>query len=585
MTYRLKTIADGATLFYPMDETSGTTMINYGTGSVNGTYSSPLLNKAPIAARSFRSLNLASGSYSIPLTNLLSLNNDAVSFSVEFWLRPYTAPSGTIGIFAFGSQGVFLSGGKISFRAAVLVNSVGTILNAEYVVPDWNRNYHIVATYTPGQILLYVNGTLVDSVDIPPASPFYGTPTTWGNTGAIDADIEGIAIYYPTLAPSLIEDHYRTGTDYIDLESIFGLDGAQTFVFSDQLANIDHQESFPQDGEWPGLRTDLDVYNGVLTARDNTTGTWQYSIPLDQYGLLDSGRIDWNGSSVAGTITVQISLDNGSTWQTCTNHRMFPNLGAGYDATGKTLLIKFTIVGQATGATPVVMYDAKFTLYEARTQRGWDSKRILTIGGDTDLQPYMIHPQNRSMSFGANFRNTSGWGLINADPDNAVSIAAVEFWIRRDAWTAGNEYIFDMRSVAVPTGPPQIYFDGTTLQITGFSSTYVNGVAASPTAANLPLGKWVHVLCNLTTPTANPVYLNRNYNDTQPRGQNSFGYLTLYSTALSAAQVTARYAAYTGGVRLTIADADQVAISEDTNVDQPEALLLYSHAWSITGGG
>lgn len=585
MTYRLKTIADGATLFYPMDETSGTTMINYGTGSVNGTYSAPLFSRAPIAARSFRSLNLASGSYSVPLTNLLSLGNDSVSFSVEFWLRPYAAPSGTVGVFAFGSQGVFLSGGKISFRAAFMVASVPTILTAEYVVPEWNRNYHIVATYTPSQILLYINGELADSVDIPANSPFYGTPTTWGNTGAIDADIEGIALYFPTLSGEFIANHYELGTDYIPLETIFGLDGAQTFIFSDTLANIDHLESFPQNGDWPGLRTDLDVFNGVLTARDNTTGTWQYSIPLDQYGLLDSGRIDWTGSSVAGTTTVQISLDNGSTWQTCTNHRMFPGIGAGYNAAGKTLLVKFTIVGQATGATPAVVYDARITLYESRTQRGWDSKRILTIGGDTDLQPEMVSPQYRAGQFGASFRNKSGWGLVNADPDNVVTISAVEFWIRRDAWTTGNEYIFDMRAVGNTSGPPQIYFDGTTLQITGFTGTYVNGVAASPTAANLPIGKWTHVLCNLTTASSNPIFLNRSYDDVQPRGQNSIGYLTLYPATLTAAQAAARYAAYTGGVRLSVADADQVTISEDTTVDQPEALLLYSHAWSITGGG
>ena len=581
MTYRLKTIADGANLFYPMDETSGTTMVNYGTKSLNGTYTVSPAAQPPIAARSFRSINLSNTTYNVPLSNLMSVGNDDLSFSIELWLRANVTPTSTHGIFFNGTQGLSVTQSKIKFSVSFTVSGLVTV---EYVVPDWLRNYHIVATYTPNQLSLHVNGDLAASVDVPPGNKLSLSPASWGNTTTPDIDIEGLALYFPTLPPAIVADHYRTGTDYISLENILGLDSAQTFIFSDRLANIDHQESFPQDGTWPGLISGLEVLNGVLTAPENTTGTWTYAVPLDQYGTIDSSRIDWTGWQGTGTIVVESSLDLGVTWSACTNHASIPGIGSAFNGVGKVVQIRATLVGQGTGATRTPLYDLSMIFYEARTQRGWDSKRVSTITGDVDLQSNMAHPQHRSAILGAKFKK-AGSAKIEADVDNAVTVYAIEAWIRRDNWTTGTEYIIDARNSATNNGI--LSATGlSTLSSLGWSSTYINGVAATPSAANMPIGKWVHFIGNLTTPSANPVYLNIIYSGTaSSRGENGIGYVTLHPAAFTSTTAASRYAAFSGGVRLAIADTDQVAISEDVDTDRPEAVLMYSHAWSITGGG
>jgi hypothetical protein len=201
MSYRLKSIADGAYLFYPMDESSGTVLNNVSYGAINGTYSSAVFNRPPIAHRSFRSIGLTSGSYSIPVNNILRTGYENISFTIELWMRANVTPSGTTGIFANSTQGLFITPSSIEFRAA----TADGLITAVYRVPTWEQNYKIAISYTQQALNLYVNDALVSSVSLEDVE-FTAVPSTWGNTGAANIDIEGIGIYMPSISEQRLEN-------------------------------------------------------------------------------------------------------------------------------------------------------------------------------------------------------------------------------------------------------------------------------------------------------------------------------------------------------------------------------------------
>lgn len=72
------------------------------------------------------------------------------------------------------------------------------------------------------------------------------------------------------------------------------------------------------------------------------TGTWQSaSTSITSITTIASSVISWDTSlSTGGTVTVQSSIDGGSSWQNCTSGSLIPGLTSGVSGTGKSVLTK-----------------------------------------------------------------------------------------------------------------------------------------------------------------------------------------------------------------------------------------------------
>ncbi len=90
---------------------------------------------------------------------------------------------------------------------------------------------------------------------------------------------------------------------------------------------------------------------GVVGA---TSGTWTGTgISINSISSVASSSISWDTSlSQGGTITVQASTNNGSTWQTCSNGGQIPGLSKGTSGSGKTVRVKVTLSASTPAQLP-----------------------------------------------------------------------------------------------------------------------------------------------------------------------------------------------------------------------------------------
>ena len=110
-----------------------------------------------------------------------------------------------------------------------------------------------------------------------------------------------------------------------------------------------------------------------------------------------------------------------------------------------------------------------------------------------------------------------------------------------------------------------------------FSSVYLNGtqlVAGTYVTPNY--GCWNHIIANITIPGAgNQVFLNSHSDGTKVSYLNGYDEVSLYASALSAAQVANHYAAALGRTYKPIDIIDSVSLQESI---EP---VLYSYNWSV----
>lgn len=86
------------------------------------------------------------------------------------------------------------------------------------------------------------------------------------------------------------------------------------------------------------------------------SGTWtSQPIDLSSVGQAAASVISWQADTPPGTsITVEVSLDGGQTWQPCANGSEIPGILPGMDLSGKHLLVRATLSTSDTAVTPVL---------------------------------------------------------------------------------------------------------------------------------------------------------------------------------------------------------------------------------------
>lgn len=219
--YKAQVLGDSPSVFYRLDEASGTTMHDAtGQGrdaSIVGsgfTLAQPGAIPSEPAAKSLRLT--APGTY--VNTTSASWMNDTASQSAELWLKPGTNYNNA-GVFSrwTGSVNTMLmwynTGGLLEHRWTIGGSNVTVTMN----LPTFNVWSHIVATYDGANVKLYLNGQLVATT---PATGSIATGTadlqigTYQSSGAGtgfgigDDYIDEVALYPLALSAARIAAHY-----------------------------------------------------------------------------------------------------------------------------------------------------------------------------------------------------------------------------------------------------------------------------------------------------------------------------------------------------------------------------------------
>lgn len=526
MSYYSEVIKDCPDTLYMCD---GDFLDSSGHGVTAGIVGSPDYTAVPLAAGASHSMRMASGTYWAVPFPYLETGNERHPFSLETWFYPVAATSILLTHQYDYQDGLAWYSGSVWFAIRL---SGGTYVRTQYT-PESTRNMHIVGVYTGERLELWVNGVLRDSVELSDAQradTFYTQPLPGylygGNTASLQ---QGVATYYRALTPLQIRNHYNAGKSTLTNEQASGMFSGVRERISNVTANLFLDKQYNTKSEWMEGFGSAIITDSISSPIDTTgayvAGAWDVGIPLDHGGTSVEGvTLNWDAK---GVVVVYSSMD-GITWDVATPGLRIASVTPGFNATGKTLRLRVTFAGGSYGE--VFALDV----------RGYKTNTVTSATRPITLPAYsLLNDENQVLDYDSFTGATvSGTLTIGATSDDQ-EYRTISFWYR-------------------------LYTGTITTNVTP-TTFYENNVARAYRAI---VGEWCHAVLIIPV-KSDALTLAMN---------GSIANLTLYDTALSAAQVDSIYKSFTGIPSTSVDASGTVGISTPT-------VAMYANDWSITGAG
>lgn len=544
MSYKYQVLSDLPFLYYPLDETSGTAATDI-VNNNNGVYSAlpPLYH--PTVNNSGNSKLFSTQTMTGPtISKLWNVSRPDAAFTLEAWVTPVsiTVPKHLVGV---GSDGLFVSPQGFHFT---LTGSLGPV-TVYAPVDNWKINYMVAAIWDGQNLGIFINGQLVNSV---PLDDILTTPTsafTVNPTSSTDSYlISNIALWDRALIQTQIRNHYFAGIETSYFED-FSRDISSYYTLATNSAEVAYQVT--ENTEYDFIRAiqydNLVFYNRLLPNDITLPATRVSSYNISHFNIIDGSRIDWDSNSA--NLTVDISLDNGVTWQDATNHAQIPGLIRGTNTASLGLLVRLNF---AVGTTDIPYLDElKITLFSEKIAKSTDGTMNATLTEPVSLAEDWTMPllTNNAAKF------TGGNMVI----PTGQTIYGIEFLVRIDAIGTGLQYIADFRPDN--TGAGYLGLNGSAINYFASDTYYINGVQKTPAATDFPVGKWVHVVIKFATPIVGRINIANGLDA-------SYQTIGLYYSAPSVYRIQRHAMAAFGTGFISVTDSG-ITISEDS--------------WNITG--
>ena len=318
--YSAAVAADSPTLWYPLNDTAGTTAHDYSATPHNGIYQGgvTLGTAGPTTCGTAATFNGSTGYVS----NANTVTSPA-TFSIEVWFKTTTTAGGMIA--GFGSA---VTGASGNYDRHIYMNSAGQIYfgvssnqtvhtTANYNNGSWHQ---VVATIGPAGTMLYIDGALAaSSASLTASSQTYsgswrvGYDSLGGWTSAPSSNyfagsLAEASFYGTQLSAARVAAHYAAATSaaltITATANASSTTPGSTVAYTITAANTG---GAPFTGatftdSLSGVLDDA-AYNGDATA---STGTLSYASP----------NLTWTGNLAAGataTITFSVTVNNPDT--------------------------------------------------------------------------------------------------------------------------------------------------------------------------------------------------------------------------------------------------------------------------------
>lgn len=541
MSYALSAVKDKPSALWllgdasPFQEYSGS--LKVGDMSVG----TPAPAAALISETSFSSVfsSTAIGRFSV---NEFRQGREAKTFTLEAWV--YEIISTTTGeqqVLSHSGQydGITINGNTVSFVTKYLTAPEA---RASYQLQS-NRKVHAVGVHTSDKNILYVNGQLVDEVeltDVQKADQFVATDGflySGNTTSAQKIAMAGVATYSTALSPEAVYAHYVAGNRSLVDTQVTNMYGGSPMEMNVKAGNsfteVVWEKELLKTGSFINTVVDNDRLHPILSNSVSVAGTWTTAFALDTsavtsiYGV----SLDWTGQGAV----VDVSLD-GLTWETVSKRTLVATITNGFDPTDKELLVRVSFPG---GITDDESYIERISVI------GWQSNVVPVFANRTVM---LTHPAVlRGDGAVFDYRDDVGLYLdggsvsigadISPDPLNPLTI---ELWVRINSGT---------------------------LTVNQTGTTYVNGAASS----TIDVGEWTlyHIVTAAPVTTAITI-----------TGDVSIAHVGLYDDALTAQQISDVYDAFTGLTAVSITESSTLSV---TGAIDP--VKIYTHDWAITSAG
>jgi hypothetical protein len=475
-------------------------------------------------------------------------------------------------------DGIWFDGKSVHFTTTYIDASSA---DTSYIIRD-NEAYHVVGVHTESRNSLYVNGILVDEVDISEDQQLlaYASITNANylyagqNSGTASVIIDTPAVYAYAIEPRKVYSHFIWGRDHQPLGSIISDNNGYYLELTDNTADIYISKTWDTDEEWAeGITPNVIVADGTIFPNldsngDPEEGQWVGTVllnTLDPLHDIDGAKIYWFGD---GDFTVSVALD-GTTFGAVTNGSIISGIAAGYLTEGESIDVMVEFGPDADA------YVDRLTIvtYKTKTIKTNMSIRTAEFDGNVILAPEHHEPIEDNTSRGARFFG----GKIDITEDateEPANIAGLEFWIKFDSLGSAMT-ILDYRTGAT-TGAPRLRWTGSAIDSTGFDDVFVNGSATLPT---FQVGVWYHFVLSLDTGVNLDLRLGQSYLGTEPLSAQ-LGHLSFLQPTQVVADALSMYSDYFGINLNQIDEPNMFTIAEDS-----PSYNLYTYDWSITSAG
>jgi hypothetical protein len=597
MSYDLKVIKDYPVGFWKLDETSGTTAADSSGCGNNGTYIGGIqTNLMPLVSGGIAGSIITNTKYiTLPTTKDYYGNtttggfgNKDVSdndFSLEIWIYPKITTTNLTTIFADTTNdiGIYIQNGNLIFK--VQTESI------EHTISQYNKTFHIIATYKYNSIALYLNGMMVSSKSLynfkftnsstsSPLSLQIGPTSSASDSFIVDAP----AAYRYALTQELAIKHFNASSPIIPLQVVTPDEG-ELFVMSDMNIPKIFEVRYPIDHQWSEFydaNLYYDKYENSISLISDTVGISKSAIIYDKFtvpsGLgLVSSKVEWDGTT---GVTIETSTD-GITYTAATNGRLVNGyrIATGGFNSNKELYIKITLSTTDSSRYIPRLYSLKFSFYT--------NKVLYALNGGSYIEPIQPTAGTVDSSIWDYDLGSIDYPLLSRNTKSGIKPYPPGFAIN----TINNIQTVEMLFTPLNTssenyliyGATNHYYSwnasGVITKGSAVSAIYVNGVsrtAATNISEFLTAGEQCHIIIVFSSAITTRIWFNvkvasNTWTNAGPR--NTYNYIAIYSSQFNLAKATEHYSLYTGRSSVT-ATENAFQITESS-------VSLYNKDWLV----
>lgn len=306
-------------------------------------------------------------------------------FTLECWA--YVDTSSTLDIPLIGDSssdvGLFYSNGNIVFK-----------LNSQeitWTIPYTDKALHIVATYTPTNAYLYIDGKMEVQKDL--SNFAFNNNNLNLSSGPVNNFndymlINAVAIYRYSLSSQSIKTHYDSGKT-IDSNQVVYPDGGELFNLYDNALSTKYSYSYPANRQWEDFLTDDLYYDNINNAIRIASGSGVAKtvilndfITIPSGAEMDDSRIEWDGNN---GIEFETSVD-GITYYPCINGQAIPQYSLASFDTSRDLHIRITMTTSDDSLYLPKLYSLSMSFYKDQVFYANNSASYISpLQGDVGL--------------------------------------------------------------------------------------------------------------------------------------------------------------------------------------------------------
>ncbi|MET0694428.1 MAG: PKD domain-containing protein, partial [Propionibacteriaceae bacterium] len=441
--YDKAVLADGPSAYWPMGESSGTTVTDYA-GSDNATKGATVTQGVTGAIPSdVGTAYRFPGTVNTSTVGSTALRTGPMIFSAEAWFKTTSTRGGKIIGFGKSASGnsansdrhIYMSNaGKIYFGvnpgAIKTVNSTASYNNGQW--------HHVVGTLGTGGMSLYVDGQLVGSrTDAATAQVFNGYWRVGGDylfgwpdnptTGYLTGDIDQAAVYPEVLSPTQVQAHYGLASTAPNVAPTAAFTATPTGL----AVAVDGSGSTDTDGTVASYAWDFgdDSFGTGATASHTYTADGTYAIKLTV--------TDDDGATATATKNVDVVRGNDA--PTASFTATTNELAAAFDASASSdsdgtvadYAWDFGDGETGTGVSPNHTYTAggtfavKLTVTDDDGATGTQTKNVTVAPAPPVDAPFVSDDFNRTLASGLGTADVGGaWTVTGGAASYAVNNGA-----------------------------------------------------------------------------------------------------------------------------------------------------------------